>query len=121
MLCRRWTRSHTASSRSSASRTMQTMLTTPPPVTAASAASSSSTKTAPATKNLIARLLRSTGLGALLQAVGGVSQEEALHLALDGAAQQHPEHAAGIDLERVGRARASATEVLELPPADERL
>src|ERR1044071_4278585 len=60
-------------------------------------------------------------LRGLLEAVGRVPQEEVADLALDRTAQQHAEHAAGVDLQRVGRAGAVAAEVLERPPAVERL
>src|SRR5436309_648391 len=49
------------------------------------------------------------------------AEQEVPHLALDRAAQQQPEHPAGVHVEAVGRARAPAAEVLELPPALQRL
>ena len=56
-----------------------------------------------------------------LRPVGGVAEQEVAHLRLGRAAQQHAEHAAGVGLERVGRARPAVAEVVERPRSDERL
>src|SRR4051794_1523729 len=60
-------------------------------------------------------------LGRALEALGGVAEQEVADLAFDGAADEQAEHAAGVDLQPVGRAGAVGAEVLERPPAVEGL
>src|SRR3954447_231141 len=121
MLWRRWTRSYAARQTKRASNTTQTRATGPPPLSAATAARTRRASAAPATTNLIAAWLRSPRLGLLLQSVGGIAQQEVAHLVLHRPAQQQPEHAARIGLERIGGAGAAAAEVFERPPSHERL
>src|SRR4051794_21167807 len=64
---------------------------------------------------------RLRAFGVLLQTLGRTAEEEVAHLALDRPAQQQPEHATRVDVEPVCRAGASLAEVLEVPPALERL
>src|SRR5439155_2007837 len=61
------------------------------------------------------------GFGLALEAVGRAAEQEVAHRALRGPAQQHAQHAPRVDLERVGRPRAPVAEVLEVPPAAQRL
>ncbi len=63
----------------------------------------------------------SAGLGLLLEPLRGAPEQVLAHLVDDRPAHEQPEHAAGIDLEPVGRARAPAVERLEPPPAGQRL
>jgi hypothetical protein len=59
----------------------------------------------------------SARLSPRLQPLGRPADQEVADLALGGAAEQHPEHAARVDLQAVRRAGPLAAQVLEVPPA----
>src|SRR3954465_14224247 len=60
---------------------------------------------------------RSPRLSPRLESLSRPADQEVADLALGRTAEQHAEHAAGVDLETVRRAGALAAQVLEVPPA----
>ena len=70
------------------------------------------------------RFARDLGFGATLSDDGRTrfrlwapAQQEVAHRVLRRAAQEHPEHPAGVHNQRVGGARAASAQVLQVPPA----
>jgi len=65
--------------------------------------------------------LRSARFDSLLQLSGAGADKHVADHAHDRAANERSEHAAEVDLDRVGGTRAAVAEILELPAAVDRL